>query len=346
MSWAPYKNSSLHVPSSSTGDAGVYLTQNFEALSDGAVYQSTSGAPTSGDDTTLNFNPGSLWLDTSTQVLWICISNTTGGAVWRTLFERTSGALILCPADSGSQRAIQFDNGTANTRGQNAVDFQASRTASSQVASGSGSFIAAGMKNTASGTFGFAAGYGGTASGYGAHTEGMNCTGSGYGAHAEGQQTTASGDNSHAQGFYSKASLYAQDAHAAGRFAVLGDAQCSQFVLRNKTTNATGTELFLNGSSNRLVLSSNTTWTFNILVVAREPSTTNQDGWAAQGCITNNSGTVSLIAAVTPTQFGATGWSISIGADATHSSLQILATGAASTTINWVARVFTAEVTA
>ncbi len=80
MSWTTYKG--LEVPSSSSGDAGIYLTSNFEALADRSVYASSSD-PTTSNDSTQGFAAGSLWQNTTTLQVWQCVSASVCAAVWQ-----------------------------------------------------------------------------------------------------------------------------------------------------------------------------------------------------------------------------------------------------------------------
>lgn len=93
---------------------------------------------------------------------------------------------------------------TGNTfgdeRGRDATDFQFLRSSSAQVASGSSSFIASGMDNTASGDSSFASGSGNAATGEASHSEGWYNTSSGTASHTEGYFNTAEGVGSHAEG--------------------------------------------------------------------------------------------------------------------------------------------------
>lgn len=127
----------------------------------------------------------------------ITISSTgsygTGTDNFITRWDGTSGGLqdtYLTHADSG---ATYFAGG--NTRGAYATDFQSSRSAATQVASGSGSFIAGGQNNTASGNFSFATGSGSNASAVGSFACGYTTT--------TGAILTASGKGSHAGGYVS-----------------------------------------------------------------------------------------------------------------------------------------------
>jgi hypothetical protein len=145
-----------------------------------------------------------------------------------------------------------------------------------------------------------------------------------------------------------RASLFGQLAYASGEFGTPGDAQASLFVLRRTTTDASQTELFLNGDLGigaRLSISLGRTMTFDVLVAAR--STAGESaGYQFRGVIENDAGTTSLLGLPTITTLGqdVIGWDVTVQADDPSDALVIRVTGAASTTIRWVAVVRTAEV--
>lgn len=47
---------------------------------------SEARAPAATDDAEAGFNPGAVWVDTTTQKVWFCVDNTIGTAVWKTPF--------------------------------------------------------------------------------------------------------------------------------------------------------------------------------------------------------------------------------------------------------------------
>ncbi|SFJ15599.1 hypothetical protein [Planctomicrobium piriforme] len=102
----PYKG--IDVVEDATGDAGIALTENFKELADRAPYEAAAN-PGTGDDGSDGFSSGDQWLNTSTQVMWICISAGVGAAVWKSLFHRSSTALELIPSES-SEKVKVFGN--------------------------------------------------------------------------------------------------------------------------------------------------------------------------------------------------------------------------------------------
>ena len=149
-SWTTYKL--LHVPDSPTGDAGGYLKDDLNDLANRAPFLSSSNPTVTDDSSGDVFVTGSLWLNTSTQTLWMCTGNTVGAAKWRSLYKRVDNAIVLAPeagVGSGSDgRALQLDD-SGDARGASAVDLQRTRSASSQVAAGANAAILAGENNRA-----------------------------------------------------------------------------------------------------------------------------------------------------------------------------------------------------
>lgn len=297
----------------------------------------------------------------------------------------TNVAAALVPKGTGALIAAIPDGTSAggNDRGANAVDLQASRSAASQVASGSGAVLLGGSGNTASGTqsavvgglsntasgnqSGVASGYINTASGnQSVVVGGFQCTSSGHRSVASGYQSTASGqearahgNNCTASGYYTDASgwyattrnIIGTQARASGRFSATGDAQCSAYQLRAATTDATQTALTADagaaGTTNIPVLPNNHCYRFTAEVVGWDSSGSNVAAYTITGVIkrgANASATSLVTSSVTVEHEDVAGWDCDAAADTTNGGLLIRATGAASTNIHWLAEVRTQEV--
>ena len=142
------------------------------------------------------------------------------------------------------------------------------------------------------------------------------------------------------------ASHYGEMAYAGGSFGdqAEGSAQTSVYVMRNDTTFSTTDELFLNGYSERLTIAPDRTVVFDILLVARS-SSDSSIGCIFQGVIENVDGTTALLApAGKLCQKGGLTWDANVVADDVNDALKIEITGGAGTSVRWVARVHTAEV--
>jgi hypothetical protein len=125
-----------------------------------------------------------------------------------------------------------------------------------------------------------------------------------------------------------------ESAFACGQFGSdQGSAQYSDFVSYVETTNNTPTNLLINALES-IAMPSNTTWTFQILVTAREPSTGDSAGYQFLG-VCNNSG---IIGSVTKTVIAESQSAWDAGVTLSAGSLIITATGENSKTIRWVAK--------
>jgi len=213
---------------------------------------------------------------------------------------------------------------------------------------------ALGFNNTSSGFASFVEGSGNTSSGSTSHAEGSVTQASGQGAHSEGSTTVASGDFSHAGGNNAVAYLNSQMARASSGFNTAGSAQKSDIYLIVSTTNATITEMFIDGSSVRAIIPTGKTWGLRGTVVGRQtggaagtPGDSTIETFA--GVLKNVSGTVSLVAAITPSQgdtdAGLSATIVTVTADNVNKSLKVQVTGVASKTINWFAHIELFEVT-
>ena len=254
-----------------------------------------------------------------------------------------------------------------NARGTNSVDLQTLRSAAASVASGTGASIIGGNNNSATGNYSFAIGTNNAGTGVNSFCGGTNSTASGQWSLCFGTYATASGSTaialgtdasasgsssvcigpntsnttySIAIGAYSRADRYSQLAYAGGRFAANGDAQSVSFVLRNKTTDATATVLFLDGSSTRLTIPSGKIMFCDILISGIKSDGSASACYKRKVAIKNVAGTTALVGTVE-----AIGTDIednvltdvAITADNTNDALDISVTGIAAETWRWVA---------
>lgn len=137
----------------------------------------------------------------------------------------------------------------------------------------------------------------------------------------------------------------------AGPF-TLDDNYSGQYILRAQTIAGTITEMFLNGSggTQRMVVPDDTTWLFDIKIVARRTDV-NDEGFAVkyEGAIDRNVGvgTIALIGPPLQTTIADDSggiWTVTVDADTTNGALRIRVTGEVGKTIRWVAFVRTVEV--
>jgi hypothetical protein len=302
-------------------------------------------------------------------------TSTQNNVAIRNNDSQTNSALVLTPKGTGALLASK-PNGAAsggNARGANAVDWQTVRSASNQVASGSTSVIGGGLNNratsqnaviaggyqnfvsggngdgaccggqfnqvTAQGSF-IGGGCGNTASG----ESSVVCGGGLY--NGVNQGNTASGNYSAVLGgVFATANRYSMQAHAAGRFSDSGDAQRARFVLRNKTTNATATELFLDGASVRLTIPSGKVLGLTINITGIKSDGTAVAHYLRQYALKNVAGTTSQVyAPVTIGTDNAAGTTIALSANDTNDALKVEVTGITSEIWRWVASVDAVEI--
>lgn len=147
-------------------------------------------------------------------------------------------------------------------------------------------------------------------------------------------------------GYAAKALSDGQMAYASGLFVSTGDAQTSVYVARNTSTNATPIDLFLGGGFSRINVPANSTWTYDILVTGRTAGGSSA-GYQIRGVIENNAGTTALVGSPTVTVLAedVAAWDATVVADNSFDTLVVRVTGAAATTVRWVASVRTVEVT-
>ena len=156
-------------------------------------------------------------------------------------------------------------------------------------------------------------------------------------------------------GLQASASLFGQLAHASGDFdnVSTGGAQASEYILHGVTTGATNSEIFLDGGvfgGKRMVMQTNTTWTFDILIVARA-SNGDSAGFHTNGVVKNVYGAIYLDGTSGGTSYvpgiqkdaGLASASATLTADSGHQSIDVKVAGNSSTN-RWVVTVKTAEV--
>ena len=298
--------------------SGTTLTATATGTIGGST--STDNAIVRGDSTSNTVQDSALVIDDAT-------TSTQNNVALRNNHSETNSAIVLTPKGTGSLIWGPKPDGTAtggNARGSRAVDLQPTRDSAARVASGTNAF-AIGHSNLASGTRSFAGGtnctasaessfafgdasscggaYGGMAVGDGcsstqsaAQAFGYAATASGTYAFSCGYQNTASSNNgAFACGRNSLADRSAMFSFASGRFAAQGDAQHARFVLRCTTSNATATELFLDGASTRLTIPTNKIMAGIINIVGTKTDGAAVAHYVRQFCVKNVSGTSSAV---------------------------------------------------
>jgi hypothetical protein len=93
-----------NIPTSTTANISlkqsvVLAKQNFSATTD----------PTSSDD---SYDISSIWVNTSTNNIFVCVKNTTGNAVWKQMAGATGSGDVLGPINSTDNEIVRFDGTT------------------------------------------------------------------------------------------------------------------------------------------------------------------------------------------------------------------------------------------
>jgi hypothetical protein len=289
--------------------------------------------------------------------------------------------LVLIPKGSGAICASISDGSIANgnKRGINAVDLQTTRTAATQVASGSGSFsaggrntasnsnsVAIGLNNNVTGSAAVGLGVSHTIAGSNATCVGTTNTGSGNNTFCAGTTNTASGltsaavgDSNTSSGTYSFVSgksgssfgVQGRKVHSATNIAALGDAQRSEWGLVATTTDATPTLLTtdsgIGSGTNQVVLQNNNAFRFKGSIIGKKTASTEIGVWDIEGTIvrgTTAATTVLVTSSVTEVSNAATWGTPTLAADTSTGCLAVTAVGKAATTARWNCYIETIEI--
>jgi hypothetical protein len=129
-------------------------------------------------------------------------------------------------------------------------------------------------------------------------------------------------------------------------FTVRTDSLSKTYIVRGITTNATETELFIDGA-NRIPVSANSTMFYTVDLVARRTDATDESaGFYLKGVVDNFSNTVADVGNLYEVIVARDSASYSVDARANNSTdtINIYVTGVAGKTIRWVGLVRTVEV--
>lgn len=136
---------------------------------------------------------------------------------------------------------------------------------------------------------------------------------------------------------------------AEGFFSTPTDAILLEYIIRRLTTNISPTEL-LKGGTRQMLIPANTTWRFEVYIVARSLSTPEHAAFKLTGCIYKDATNRTTTIIGTPAKVidaqtsGALTWDVNAQADIANGALQIMATGQNGVNIRWVGFVKIIEV--
>jgi hypothetical protein len=152
------------------------------------------------------------------------------------------------------------------------------------------------------------------------------------------------------------AKSFGQLTHSSGPFdGVRGSAQSSIYLLRNRSTNNTDIELFLDGFGQRMVLPTEGVWTFLIHVSAISESGNDFAAYEVRGAVAKlpsgiflqmRDGTGATVTTAPPLyeSSGAVTWQATPYVDVGTGSFRIAVNSAPGQTVKWLARVQTVEI--
>jgi hypothetical protein len=134
-----------------------------------------------------------------------------------------------------------------------------------------------------------------------------------------------------------------------------GVTQSALLLLGRQTSDATATVLRSNNQSatttNQVILPNNAAYYFRGSVIAGVTAGGNSKAWTFEGAIKRgaNAASTAIVGSVILNTIaqdaGASAWTVAITADTTNGGIAVTVTGAASTTIRWVAKIETTEMT-
>jgi hypothetical protein len=134
-----------------------------------------------------------------------------------------------------------------------------------------------------------------------------------------------------------------------------GATQSALLLLGRQTTDATATVLTSNTSAaattNQVTLPNNAAYSFSGEVIAGVTGGGDTARWTINGAIKRGANAASTAMVGTPTvtmthnDAGAAAWTVAVTANTTNGGIAVTVTGAASTTIRWVAKINTTEMT-
>ena len=292
----------------------------------------------------------------------LTLSKIATGSTTNTLSFFTPHGVVVGGGNNQATGSYSFiggggDAGTATNR---------------NVASGLYSTVVGGRGNTASGIGSFVGGggafsdtlanlYPNTASGSGSSVLGglTNIASGAYSSVLGGIANNANSTGSVALGILTTTrgivgNLCFSGCDGAVAFSI-GASQASILTLGRQTTDATATVLTSNtaaaATTNQVILPNNSAYYFKGSVIANVTGAANGAAWSIEGAIMRGANAASTVLIDTPSvnrvacSAGATAWVVAVTADTTNGGIRVTVTGVGATTIRWVAKLETTEVT-
>ena len=163
-----------------------------------------------------------------------------------------------------------------------------------------------------------------------------------YSCVTHGRESKSSAEYSRAGGYQSNATLDASDVIADGMFDTIGDAQTAVVPQKAVTTDGNPTVM------GTLVMPDNTSWMFQVNIIARRPNFDESGAYTITGCIKRNAGAASAalvgVPIVTVIAEDSPAWDVEAAASTGSGGLAINVTGEVGETIRWASRVMLSQV--
>jgi len=141
--------------------------------------------------------------------------------------------------------------------------------------------------------------------------------------------------------------------YSNGVFSIEGDAQVGFYILRRQISSSILTPLTIDGLNdsvtNEIILPTGSAFSFKILVTAKAASTNNEGAWEFNGIISRGADAASTeIKKVNKTKIWSSqaDYDVNIVADTAYGGLRVVAKGANSDPVRFLAKVETVEITA
>ena len=289
----------------------------------------------------------------------LTLSQAAAGSSTSTLSFYTPHGVVVGGGNNQATGAYSFiggggDAGTATYKNLASGDWSVIAGGKGGTASGPGAFIGGGGYEGSTTATNLASGAGSVLVG------GVNNTASGYLTSVLGgnfnkatgpYSTVLSGSGGITRGVYGYTVLNSTTAISFSS----GISQAVVLLLAKQTTDATATVLTSDGgvagTTNQLILPNNSAYYFVGTVIANVTGATDGAAWRFEGAIMRGANAASTVLIGTPTinrvasTANAAVWSLSLSSDTTNGGLAVTVTGYPNTTIRWVAKVETTEVT-
>jgi hypothetical protein len=302
-------------------------------------YAAITGGQINTASSQYSFGGGGQFNEAKTNTHATCVGGSSNDATGQYSFVGGGQSNIASDLNSS------ISGGRSNTASSSYATISGGR---SNTASSSYATVGGGRSNTASSSYATVGG------GY------INTASSLYATISGGSYNTASSHSSFISGGSYGTTRLIEGNHVFPACVVpitsaAGVTQSALLLLARETTNATATVLSSNSSAaattNQVILPNNAAYSFSGEVIAGVTAAGDTARWTIDGAIKRGANAASTAMVGTPTvtmthnDAGAAAWAVAVTADTTNGGIKVEVTGAAATTIRWVCKVNTTEMT-